>query len=170
MHITLMTTMGDLILKLDDKKAPISTKNFADYVAKGHYDGLIFHRVIKGFMIQGGGFSPDMSQKPVGKPIKNEWKNGLKNTRGSVAMARTNVADSATSQFFINAKDNGFLDEPRDGAGYAVIGRVVKGMDVVDAIENTPVTTKQGHGDVPVTAVVITKARVSTPEEVASVK
>lgn len=170
MHVTMQTTMGPIIIKLDEEKAPISTKNFLEYVDKGHYNGLIFHRVIPGFMIQGGGFDEKMSQKAVGKPIKNEWKNGLKNTRGSIAMARTNVADSATSQFFINVADNDFLDTPRDGAAYAVFGRVVSGMDVVTKIEKVPTTMKNGHGDVPSTAVIITEARRSNESEIASIK
>lgn len=170
MHITLSTSKGDIILDVNEEKSPISAKNFASYVDKGFYDGLIFHRVIKGFMVQTGGFLVDMKQKSGDAPIKNEWKNGLTNVRGSVAMARTQVADSASSQFFINTKDNSFLSEPRDGAGYAVFGQVVKGMDVVDAIEGVATTTKSGHGDVPREPVVITKARRSTPDEVATIK
>lgn len=170
MFITLCTNKGDLILNLNEEKAPISAKNFLNYVEKGHYDGLIFHRVIKGFMIQGGGFTPDMSQKPGDAPIKNEWKNGLKNVRGSLAMARTSDPDSATSQFFINVADNDFLDRSRDGAAYAVFGHVAKGMEVVDAIENVPTTMKSGHSDVPRDPVTITKARKSTDAEIASIK
>ncbi len=169
MHITLSTSKGDIILDVNEAQAPISAKNFASYVSKGFYDGLIFHRVIKGFMVQAGGFTPDMKQKSGDAPIKNEWKNGLTNARGTVAMARTQVADSASSQFFINTKDNSFLSEPRDGAGYAVFAKVVKGMEVVDAIENVPTTTKSGHGDVPREPVLITKARPSTPEEIAAI-
>ncbi len=170
MHITLSTSKGDIILDINEEKAPISAKNFASYVDKGFYDGLIFHRVIKGFMIQCGGFTPDMKQKSGDAPIKNEWKNGLTNSRGTVAMARTQVADSASSQFFINTKDNAFLSEPRDGAGYAVFAIVVKGMEVVDAIENVPTSTKSGHADVPREPVLIVKARRSTPEEIATIK
>jgi cyclophilin family peptidyl-prolyl cis-trans isomerase len=113
-YVKLSTSMGDIVLELDNEKAPLSTQNFLAYVKKGHYDGTIFHRVIDGFMIQGGGFTPDLKQKPTDKPIKNEWKNGLRNTRGTVAMARTGqVVDSATSQFFINVADNAFLDQPK---------------------------------------------------------
>src|ERR1044071_3656713 len=113
-QVKLTTNHGDIVIELDDVKAPISTKNFLAYVEKGHYDGTIFHRVIPGFMIQGGGFSADMQQKRTDPPIKNEWKNGLKNAKYTVAMARTNVPDSATSQFFINIADNAFLDQARD--------------------------------------------------------
>ena len=157
-YVKLATSMGDIVLELDNEKAPLSTQNFLGYVAKGHYDGTIFHRVIDGFMIQGGGFTPDLKQKSTDKPIKNEWKNGLKNSRGTVAMARTQVADSATSQFFINVADNGFLDQPRDGAAYAVFGKVVAGMDVVDKIRAVPTGVKNGMGDVPLQPVMINKA------------
>ena len=158
MQVRLTTNHGDITIELDGDKAPISTKNFLSYVDKGHYDGVIFHRVIDGFMIQTGGFTPDMEQKPTGKGIKNEWKNGLSNTRGAVAMARLgNQPDSATAQFFINVKDNDFLDSPRDGAGYAVFAKVVDGMDVVDAIKSVPTGDVQGMGDVPLDPVVIEK-------------
>lgn len=158
MLIKLQTNHGDIVLRLDAEKAPLSTANFAQYVDSGHYDGTIFHRVIANFMIQGGGFTPDMKQKATKAPIKNEWKNGLKNVRGAVAMARTQVADSATSQFFINVVDNAFLDDARDGAAYAVFGKVVAGLDVVDKIRKVPTATRAGHGDVPTKEVVITKA------------
>ncbi|MGD9690481.1 MAG: peptidylprolyl isomerase [Phycisphaerales bacterium] len=157
-QIKLTTSLGDIVLELDEVKAPISVANFLSYVDKGHYDGLIFHRVIPGFMIQGGGFSPDMRQKSVDAPIKNEWKNGLKNAKYTIAMARTSVADSATSQFFINVSNNTFLDEARDGAAYAVFGKVSQGSDIVDRIAGVKTASKGGHGDVPVTPVVITKA------------
>lgn len=150
-YVTMTTLMGDVVIELNNEKAPLSTANFLSYVDKNFYDGTIFHRIMPNFMIQGGGFTPDMNQKPVGKGVKNEWQNGLKNVRGSVAMARTRIADSGTSQFFINVVDNGFLDEPRDGAGYAVFGRVISGMDVVDKIKAVPT----GPGDVPKSTVEI---------------
>jgi cyclophilin family peptidyl-prolyl cis-trans isomerase len=156
MRVTMTTSKGDIVLELDAQKAPISTENFLAYADSGAYDGTIFHRVIDGFMIQGGGFEPDMTQRTSGKPIKNEWKNGLSNTRGSIAMARLgNQPDSATTQFFINVADNAFLDQPRDGAGYAVFGRVVEGMEVIDAIKGVKTTDRRGHGDVPVEPVMI---------------
>ncbi len=160
-YVSVKTSMGEFFLELNAEKAPLSVENFLKYADSGHYDGTIFHRVIKDFMIQGGGFTPDMQQKTTNPPIKNEWKNGLKNERGTVAMARTNVADSATSQFFINVKDNSFLDEPRDGAAYAVFGRVSKGMDVVDKIR---AVRTGGMGDVPVTPVTIAKVARSTAD------
>ncbi|MEK6702275.1 MAG: peptidylprolyl isomerase [Planctomycetota bacterium] len=170
MHVELKTSLGPIVLKLDAEKAPVSTKNFLDYVAAGHYDGTIFHRVIESFMVQGGGFTVDMKQKAVNKPIVNEYKNGLKNTRGTVAMARLGGnPDSATCQFFINVVDNGFLDrEQSDGAAYAVFGRVVTGMDVVDKIRKTPTGTKSGMSDVPVKPVVIESARTLTDAEAKS--
>ena len=155
MHVLMQTTKGDIVLALDQDKAPISVANFLQYVDDGHYDGTIFHRVIAHFMIQGGGFTADMRQKSTRAPIKNEWKNGLKNTRGTVSMARTRIADSATCQFFINVVDNGFLDQPNDGAAYAVFGKVVAGMDVVDAIRSV----RTGAQDVPTETIAITKAR-----------
>lgn len=163
MQVTLTTSHGDIVLELDPKNAPISTENFIAYVKSGHYEGTVFHRVIDSFMIQGGGHTADLSKKATNKPIKNEWKNGLKNVRGAVAMARLGGnADSATSQFFINTVDNAFLDRPQpDGAAYAVFGKVVNGMDVVDKIRKVKTTTKQGMGDVPVEPVTITKAQVT---------
>ncbi len=155
--VKLTTNHGDIVLDLDEAKAPISVANFLAYVDKGHYDGTIFHRVIPGFMIQGGGFGADMKQKATAAPIKNEWKNGLKNAKYTVAMARTSVPDSATSQFFINVADNAFLDQSRDGAAYAVFGKVTQGSDVVDKIAAVRTSNKGGHGDVPVDAVTITK-------------
>ncbi len=156
MRYTMTTSMGEIVLELDPEKAPITCENFDRYVREGHYDGTIFHRVIDNFMIQGGGFDQDFNQKPTHEGIKNEWQNGLSNLRGTIAMARLgNQPDSATAQFFINVNDNTFLDQPRDGAGYAVFGRVVEGMDVVDAIRRTPTRDFRGHGDVPVTPVVI---------------
>ncbi|MDL5033764.1 peptidylprolyl isomerase [Pelomonas sp. APW6] len=148
-------------LELDDAKAPITVANFLSYVNKGHYDGTIFHRVIKRFMIQGGGFTADMSQKPTDAPIQNEANNGLKNAQYTIAMARTNAPHSASAQFFINAINNDFLDfksESPSGWGYAVFGKVVAGADVVGEIEKVRTGNKNGHGDVPVEAVVIEKA------------
>ena len=163
--VKLATSKGDIILELNETKAPLSVANFVQYVKDGHYDGTTFHRVIGNFMIQGGGFTPDMKQKDTRAPIKNEWQNGLKNTRGTISMARTSVADSATSQFFINVVDNGGLDLPRDGAAYAVFGRVIGGMDVVDAIRNVKTGIKGGMRDVPVEDVMITKASMLTADE-----
>lgn len=157
-YVNLSTSKGDILLELNGEKAPISTANFLSYVDDKHYDGLIFHRVIPNFMIQGGGFTPDMKERDVKAPIKNEWKNGLKNSRGAIAMARTQVHDSATSQFFINVVDNPFLDQPRDGAAYAVFGQVVAGMDTVDAIREVPTGNKGMHQNVPTEAVVINSA------------
>jgi peptidyl-prolyl cis-trans isomerase A (cyclophilin A) len=162
-YVKLTTSMGDIVLELDGEKAPISTKNFLSYVDAKFYDGTIFHRVIDNFMVQGGGFTSDMKQKPVNKPIKNEWQNGLKNTKGTVSMARTAVADSATSQFFINVADNAFLDRPNDGAAYAVFAKVVSGMDVVDKIRTVKTGNKGMHGDVPNSPVTInTATRMAT--------
>jgi cyclophilin family peptidyl-prolyl cis-trans isomerase len=161
--VTMSTNKGNIRIELDADKAPISTKNFLDYVNDGHYDGLIFHRVIPGFMIQGGGFDSGMSQKKTKSPIKNEAGNGLKNVIGSIAMARTNVVDSATSQFFINVKDNDFLNHKNtsaDGFGYAVFGQVVEGMDVVQTIEKVKTGNRGMHQDVPVDAIVIQSVKV----------
>ncbi|MGY2376267.1 peptidylprolyl isomerase [Pseudomonas sp. SDO524_S393] len=157
-HVLLTTTNGDIEIELDPVKAPISTKNFLAYVDKGFYSNTIFHRVIPGFMVQGGGFNAQMSQKPTDAPIKNEASNGLHNVRGTLSMARTNDPNSATSQFFINVADNAFLDPGRD-AGYAVFGKVVKGMDVVDIIVNSQTTTKQGMQNVPIDPVYIKSAK-----------
>src|SRR3989344_74172 len=161
-NVRLSTSQGDIVLQLDAAKAPKTVANYVEYVKAGHYNGTIFHRVIDGFMIQGGGMTPDMKEKPTRAPIPLESRNGLSNTRGTVAMARTSVPDSATAQFFINVKDNAFLDAARspDGNGYAVFGKVVEGMDVVDKIRKAPTTTKPPHGDVPVQAVVINKATI----------
>jgi peptidyl-prolyl cis-trans isomerase B (cyclophilin B) len=159
--VKLTTSMGPIVLQLDEEKAPISSKNFLEYVDAGHYDGTIFHRVIDGFMVQGGGFTKDMQQKPVRAPIKNESTNKVKNANYTVAMARTGVRDSATAQFFINVKDNAFLDysgESAQGWGYAVFGKVVEGQDVVDKIRKVPTGNAGGHQDVPREAVVIEKA------------
>ena len=158
-QVKLTTSMGPIVIQLDEAKAPLSAQNFLKYVESGHYDGTIFHRVINGFMIQGGGFTKDMQQKPVQSPIKNESTNGLKNDNYTVAMARTNVRDSATSQFFINVKDNAFLNFAGDSnPGYAVFGKVVDGKDTVDKIKAVQTGNQRGMGDVPNTAVVIEKA------------
>jgi cyclophilin family peptidyl-prolyl cis-trans isomerase len=155
--VVMETSLGVIEIELDPAAAPKTVANFLAYVDAGHYDGLIFHRVIPTFMIQGGGFEPGMKQKKTNPPIPNESGNGLSNARGAVAMARTNVPDSATSQFFINVKDNDFLDKANaaDRVGYCVFGRVTKGMDVVDQIKAVKTNTVGGHGDVPMQDVVI---------------
>jgi len=156
--VLIKTSKGDIKVKLFEEEAPISAKNFLQYVEDGHYNGTIFHRVIKGFMVQGGGFTEDFQQKPTKAPIKNEADNGLKNKRGTLAMARTQVIDSATSQFFINVVDNHFLDHKAkspSGYGYCVFGEVVEGMDVVDQIRDVQTGRRGPHGDVPVEAIKI---------------
>ena len=161
--VKLETSLGDIALELDDEKAPKTVANFIAYAKAGHYDGTIFHRVIDGFMIQGGGFTKDMEQKKTNEPIKNEAANGLKNARGTIAMARTMIVDSATSQFFINLVDNEFLDYrgPHPSMfGYAVFGKVTAGMDVVDKIAKVATGNAGMHQNVPVTPVVIKKATV----------
>ena len=164
-QVELVTTMGTVVIELDPAAAPITVENFLAYVDAGFFDGTIFHRVIPGFMVQGGGFTPDMQQKPTNAPIKNEADNGLKNLRGTLAMARTGVVDSATAQFFINVVDNSFLDHSAktvQGYGYAVFGKVVSGMEVVDAIVAVPTTSSGPFQDVPQTPIVIESAtRVS---------
>lgn len=158
--VVVKTNMGDITIQLNSEKAPISTENFLKYVDKKFYDGTIFHRVIPSFMIQGGGMTPDMKEKETLAPIKNEAINGLKNTRGTVAMARTDIVDSATAQFFINTVDNPFLDHKSDSQfGYAVFGEVKKGMDVVDKIKEVATATKYPHENVPVKAVIIESIR-----------
>ena len=157
--VTLTTTLGLIEVELDTEKAPLSTENFLKYVDDRHFDGTVFHRVIPGFMIQGGGFTADFAQKPTRDAIKNEANNGLKNARGTLAMARTNVVDSATAQFFVNLKDNDFLNHGGRDFGYAVFGRVVSGMDVVDKIGGVATGTKGPHQDVPKTPVVIESAK-----------
>ena len=159
-YVSMTTSKGVIYLELNAAQAPISTENFVKYTKEGFYNGTIFHRVIKTFMIQGGGFTPDMKQKETKPPIKNEWKNGLPNNRGAISMARTNAPDSATCQFFINTVDNKMLDQPRGGAAYAVFGKVIKGMDVVDAIAAVPTGQSNGMGDVPKTVVTIKKMEV----------
>jgi peptidyl-prolyl cis-trans isomerase B (cyclophilin B) len=161
MNVVLTTNHGAITLELDVEKAPKSVENFVTYVKSGHYDGTIFHRVIDGFMIQGGGFEPDTKQKPTNDPIDNEAENGLKNDRYTVAMARTSDPHSATAQFFINVGDNEFLNYPgSDGWGYAVFGKVSDGEDVVDAIRAVKTGRKSMFSDVPVETVVIEKAEV----------
>ncbi len=161
--VKLSTNFGDITLELNAEKAPITVANFLQYVESGFYDGVIFHRVIDGFMIQGGGFDADMQQKKTKDEIKNEADNGLSNDNYTIAMARTSIPDSASSQFFINATDNDFLNHTAktpSGWGYCVFGKVVEGMDVVDKIKKVKTTSKAGHRDVPVEAVIIEKATV----------
>ena len=158
--VELQTSAGTLRIELDDERAPASVANFLAYVNAGHYDGTVFHRVIRGFMVQGGGFEPGMKQKRTNAPIANEAKNGLKNKHYTLAMARTSDPHSASAQFFINTTDNSFLDNDRagDGWGYAVFGRVVEGTEVVDAIESVKTGNRGGHGDVPLEDVRIERA------------
>ena len=158
--ITIKTNHGDISVELFDDKAPISCDNFRQYIRDGHYAGTIFHRVIPNFMIQGGGMDTDMTQKPTRDPIKNEADNGESNARGTLAMARTMVVDSATSQFFINLRDNDFLDHGSRDFGYAVFGRVSDGMDVVDAIAGVSTGSHGGHQDVPVEPVKIVEVTI----------
>lgn len=160
--ITLTTSMGTIVLELDAEKAPKTCENFEQYVKDGHYDGTIFHRVIDGFMIQGGGFLPDMAQKATRDTIENEAKNGLSNLVGTIAMARTMQPHSASAQFFINISDNKFLDYPgQDGWGYCVFGKVTEGMDVVNKMKGVATGNKAGHQDVPVQEILIEKAEIS---------
>ena len=156
--VKLSTSLGDIVLELNAEKAPKTVENFLQYVKDGHYDGLVFHRVISSFMIQGGGFSADMQQKATRAPIALEATNGLKNERGTIAMARTNNPNSATSQFFINVVDNAMLNATGPGNGYAVFGKVTAGMDVVDKIRAVPTGSRGMHRDVPTTPVTILKA------------
>lgn len=161
--VIIRTTFGDIKLELDAEKAPITVANFLEYARAGFYDGTIFHRVINNFMIQGGGFDTSMSQKPVRKPIQNEADNGLKNDFGTIAMARTTDPHSATAQFFINVKDNDFLNHSgknMQGWGYAVFGRMVEGEDVLEKIRNVKTASSRGHQDVPVDAVIIETVEV----------
>ncbi|UCF40348.1 MAG: peptidylprolyl isomerase [Gemmatimonadota bacterium] len=157
--VVLQTTKGNITVELYQEQAPVSVENFLGYVDAGHFDGTIFHRVIPGFMIQGGGFTEEMRQKPTQDPIKNEADNGLKNERGTLAMARTSDIHSATSQFFVNVANNAFLDHGGRDFGYAVFGRVVEGMDVVDDIVQVSTGSKGGHQDVPIEPVVIRSAK-----------
>lgn len=161
--VKLTTNFGDITIELDAEKAPVTVQNFLNYVEKGFYDGVIFHRVINGFMIQGGGFDANMRQKSTDAPIKNEANNGLGNDNYTIAMARTSIPDSATAQFFINVADNDFLNHTSptpSGWGYCVFGKVTSGMDVVDKIKAVKTTSKAGHQDVPVEPIVIEKAEV----------
>jgi cyclophilin family peptidyl-prolyl cis-trans isomerase len=170
-YVSMETTMGNIYIALNESKAPISTANFLAYLDDGSYNDTIFHRVMKDFMIQGGGFTVDLKKKPTKDEIKNEWKNGLKNTYGTIAMARLGrQPDSATSQFFINLADNGFLDQPRDGAGYAVFGHVVKGLDVVDAIGLVHTSPQGMHGDVPNEPVIIKAVTRVSDEQAAELE
>jgi peptidyl-prolyl cis-trans isomerase B (cyclophilin B) len=161
--VKLTTSLGEIIIQLNPEKAPVSSANFLTYVNEGFYSNTIFHRIIPGFMAQGGGFDTDFNQKPVHDPIKNEADNGLPNKRGSIAMARTNVPDSATAQFFINYKDNSFLNHTSptpSGWGYAVFGEVIEGMDIVDEMAKQPTGNRGGHQDVPKTDIIVEKAEV----------
>lgn len=166
-RVKLQTTLGDIVIELDTTRAPATTANFLNYVNSGFYDGTVFHRVIPGFMAQGGGFTTDFEQKQTQPPIANEADNGLKNARGTLAMARTQDPNSATSQFFINYTGNTFLDHTSpspQGWGYAVFGKVVDGMDVVDKMAEVPTGMRKGHQDVPTTDIVIEKAAVLESE------
>jgi cyclophilin family peptidyl-prolyl cis-trans isomerase len=160
-QVVIETSLGNMSVELDGDNAPLTVKNFLDYVEDKFYDGTIFHRVIANFMVQGGGFDPGMKQKKTKPTIVNESSNGLQNKRGTLAMARTNAPNSATSQFFINVKDNGFLDkaQAQDAVGYCVFGRVTEGLDVLDKIKAVPTGTRGGHGDVPNKDVVILSVR-----------
>jgi peptidyl-prolyl cis-trans isomerase B (cyclophilin B) len=164
-QVVLVTSQGTIKLELYAAQAPVTVKNFIDYVNSGFFNNTVFHRVIKGFMVQGGGFEPGMGQKPTKAAIRNEAANGLKNDRGTVAMARTSDPHSATSQFFINHANNAFLNkaQAQDGHGYCVFGKVIEGLDVVDKIASVPTGRKAGHGDVPVNDVVLQSATVATP-------
>ena len=165
-RVIIKTSVGDIVLELDRKRAPLTVENFLQYANEGFFNGTIFHRVIPNFMIQGGGMEPGMKKKPTRSPIRNEATNGLKNKTGTIAMARTSVVDSATAQFFINCKDNSFLDH-RDtssqGYGYAVFGQVVEGMDVVRRIEKAPTGTKGPYRDVPVEDILIVSVEIQKP-------
>jgi peptidyl-prolyl cis-trans isomerase A (cyclophilin A) len=157
------TTLGDFTIELFEKEAPQTVVNFLAYVDEGFFDGTIFHRIVPGFVIQGGGFTEDMSQKRTKAPIKNEADNGLKNERGTLSMARTNDVNSATSQFFVNLKDNEFLDHQRGNFGYAVFARIASGMDVIDKIAAVETARRRGFDDVPVDAVIMTSVRRQEP-------
>jgi peptidyl-prolyl cis-trans isomerase A (cyclophilin A) len=153
------TNLGDFTIEFNEKEAPLSVANFKRYIEDGFFDGTIFHRIVPGFVIQGGGFTEDMTQKRTHPPVKNEADNGLKNKRGTLSMARTNDINSATSQFFVNLKDNDFLDNSRGNFGYAVFARVTEGMDVVDKIAAVETGRKRGFDDVPVQAVIMKSVR-----------
>ncbi len=166
-HVLLVTSMGEIEIELFEKEAPETVENFLKYTKKGHYDKTIFHRIIKDFVVQGGGFDESMKQKAVGLPIKNESKNGLKNEKYTLSMARTNQPDSATSQFYINLKYNDILDrsKARDGFGYCVFGKVVRGQDVVDEMALVKTTNKSPHQDVPVKDIVLIEAKIVEPKK-----
>ncbi len=167
MNVQLSTSMGDIIIELNEEKAPQTTANFVKYVEDGHYDGTIFHRIIDGFMIQGGGMTEDMKEKSTGAPVENEADNGLSNDAYTVAMARTQDPHSATAQFFINVKKNDFLNHTAktpQGWGYAVFGKVVKGHGIVNKMKGVPTGRKGMHDDVPTTPIVINKAEIVAPE------
>ena len=153
------TSLGDFTIELFEKEAPVSVANFSRYIEDGFFDGTIFHRIVPGFVIQGGGFTEDMTQKTTKPPIKNEADNGLKNARGTLSMARTNDVNSATSQFFVNLKDNDALDHKRGNFGYAVFGKVTQGMEVIDQIASVETGRRKGHEDVPLEAVIMTSVR-----------
>ena len=157
------TSLGEFTIELEPDEAPITVENFLRYVDDGFFDGTIFHRVVPGFVIQGGGLTPEFTQKETRAPIKNEAANGLRNLRGTLSMARTNAVDSATSQFFVNLKDNAFLDHKTGNAGYAVFGRVTRGMDVIDQIAKVRTGKRKGYDDAPLESVTIESARRSTP-------
>ena len=157
--VVFSTTLGDIKIEFFPEQAPISVENFLQYVDEGFFEGTIFHRVIPGFMVQGGGFTADMEQKKTREPIKNEADNGVLNSRGTLSMARTQVVDSATTQFFINVADNDFLDHGERDFGYAVFARVVEGMDIVDKIVAVPTANRGGHQNVPVEPVVVTAVK-----------
>ena len=168
--VKMTTTLGDIEIELYPDDAPVTVQNFIDYVESGHFDGLIFHRVIPGFVVQGGGFTPDMEQRSTRAPIVNEADNGLKNTVGTLSMARTPDPNSATSQFFINLVDNAFLDftaKTQQGWGYAVFAKVVSGMDVVQQMAGVLTGNVKGHGDVPIDPIVIEKAEMLSADETA---
>ena len=162
--VTLETTKGNIVIELDEQAAPVTSANFLRYVQEGFFDGTIFHRVIGNFMIQGGGFGSEMQQKQTHEPIVNEAANGLKNDRGTIAMARTNNPNSATAQFFINLVNNDFLNYSKQNTGYAVFGKVVEGMDTVDSIAKVKTAQKGMHGDVPIEPVIIKSAKISSGE------
>jgi peptidyl-prolyl cis-trans isomerase B (cyclophilin B) len=165
-YAVMRTNKGDIVIELDRAKAPITVENFVGYIKDGFFDGTVFHRIVPGFVIQGGGFTVAGEQKKNKPPIANEWKNGLKNKRGTLSMARTNNPKSATSQFFISLKDNDMLDQPvSGGAGYAVFGRVLAGMEVVDAIARARTTQRFGMSDWPIEDIVVSKAEMISKEE-----